>query len=261
MKTDLADRLSTLRIEIDPVTLDRHIAATSSALKEPLPAASPVRRRRMRLAPVLASLMIFAAPVTGVAVAAENSIPGDVLFPVKQVTEHVRSWFDPGIRADHRLDELETVLDRGSGPDEVAARLAAADEAVADLSVDDEVSRDYVARLDAARDRVRQRSSDGTAPTDREPQSGGRDERTSPPSTETEEPSRRTADPARDLPPADRDPGEEPTRTTTTSTTSTTVAPGNGGRSDGGDSSGGPGPGGDAPGDGSRDQPPRRGDG
>ena len=262
MKTDVADRLSALKIEMDPATLDRQLAATSAALKEPLLPAPRHLRRRMRLAPVLASLVIFAVPVTGVAVAAESAIPGEILFPVKQVTEQVRAWFDPGVRADHRLDELETVLDRGGPPDEVASLLSAADQAVADLTLDDERSQTFEARLDAARIRLRDRSSDPTAPPDGEPGLGDRTERTEPPFSDPDEPGQQRGGSESDQPPADGDRGEERTRTTSTSTTSTTVPPRDDSRSDGGDPSGEAGPGGDAPGDESTDQPPRRrGDG
>jgi hypothetical protein len=55
---------------------------------------------------------------TGIALAAENAIPGDALYPVKRVTETVRSWVDDDVVAEHRVEELERLV-AADAPDEV----------------------------------------------------------------------------------------------------------------------------------------------
>ncbi len=131
------ERLRTYAVEVDEAVALRHLAAMRSALAEaPATAAvSPVTassrgRLRHRIAASLAGLILAGAPV-GAAVAAESTVPGDLLYPVKEVTERVRSIVDHDIIAEHRVDELETLLDRGADPETLArqterARLALA---------------------------------------------------------------------------------------------------------------------------------------
>lgn len=71
--------------------------------------ARPVRRRRLTVAVVAASLFILP---TGIAFAAEGSLPGEALFPIKKITETVRSWVDDDVVAQHRVDELAELLSR-----------------------------------------------------------------------------------------------------------------------------------------------------
>ena len=61
-------------------------------------------------AAALATLTIVVVPV-GAAVAAESSVPGEGLYPVKRVTESVRGWLDHDLIATHRVEELEVLLD------------------------------------------------------------------------------------------------------------------------------------------------------
>jgi hypothetical protein len=269
VNTELIDRLSSLRVEVDTETAERHVAAISAALTEPPTRVSVGRRFRLRLAPVLAGLALMVAPATGVAVAAESSVPGDVLYPVKQVTEQVRSWFDPGVAADHRLDELETVIDRGAGPDEVAERLANATDAVIDFGAGDDRSAGFDQRLDAARDRIRTSDpattrqsgspADGPADPGREGagHDDGRDGRDSDPNQEQQrEPGE--SDTGSDVDPV-RTRGDDDRGTGATTTTSTTSVPPRGDDRPA-DSGGGGGAGGGS-GGGAADRPPRsRGD-
>jgi len=80
----------------------------------------------------LAALVVAATVVTpaAVAVAAESSLPGELLYPVKQVTEDVRSVVDSTVVARHRLDEADAMLSRGFPVDEVAVVLVEADSAI-----------------------------------------------------------------------------------------------------------------------------------
>ncbi len=152
MKSEIRDRLAALIVEVDAETMDRQLATIGDALAEPPPAPPQQRRSwRYRLAPVAAALTLFAPAA---AVAAESSIPGDVLYPIKQVTEHVRTWFDADIAVDHRLEELETVLRRDATDGAIADRLDAATRAVTDLPADHHRAGEYRLRLDAARDRI-----------------------------------------------------------------------------------------------------------
>lgn len=108
---DPMERLSsTYRVEVAEDTKSRHIAEMGAALKSapptPVPAGFALRRR---LAGALAAVFVVVAPV-GMAVAAEDSVPGDVLYPMKQVTERVRGVFDDDVEATHRVEEVERLV-------------------------------------------------------------------------------------------------------------------------------------------------------
>ena len=107
---DPMDRLSSAyRIEVDPETKERHVAAVSTAIRTapptPVPAGFGLRRR---VAAAVAAVAIVAP--AGMALAAENAVPGDFLYPVKEVTERVRSFVDQDIRATHRVEEVERLM-------------------------------------------------------------------------------------------------------------------------------------------------------
>ncbi len=44
------------------------------------------------------------------ALAAEDAVPGDLFYPVKEVTERVRSFVDQDIQATHRVEEVERLM-------------------------------------------------------------------------------------------------------------------------------------------------------
>ena len=107
---DPISRLSSAyRIEVDPETKERHVAAVSTAIRTapptPVPAGFNLRRR---VAAAVAAVAIVAP--AGMAVAAEDSVPGDFLYPVKEVTERVRSYVDRDIGATHRVEEVERLI-------------------------------------------------------------------------------------------------------------------------------------------------------
>ncbi len=132
---DLADRLrSAYRIEMNSQTRRRQLAAIASAMKE-APAATPVTmpttaRWRTRLAALVAAATVFTP--AAVAVAAESSLPGDPLYPVKQMTEELRAVIDPTIVARHRLDEAERMHDRDRPVTDIVVVLDEADRAITD---------------------------------------------------------------------------------------------------------------------------------
>jgi hypothetical protein len=133
--TYLADRLrGAFEIEMSETTRTRQISAISTALKDrptQVPATLPIGASlRRRFAAVVAAVTIL-TPVAA-AVAAESSIPGDVLYPIKQVSEDVRSVFDPSIQARHRLDEASEMHQTGFPLVEVQRVLTDADNAIAE---------------------------------------------------------------------------------------------------------------------------------
>jgi hypothetical protein len=85
---------------------------------------------------VLAFGVMMTFGTASLGLAAEGSLPGETLYPVKQVTETVRSWFDDDVIADHRLDELEITVERKAGDSVIADRLRDARNAVGDLPPD-----------------------------------------------------------------------------------------------------------------------------
>jgi len=108
---DPMERLSSAyRVEVAEDTKTRHIAEMGAALKSAPPAPVPTGfALRRRLAGALAAVFVVVAPV-GMAVAAEDSVPGDVLYPMKQVTERVRAVFDDEVEATHRIEEVERLV-------------------------------------------------------------------------------------------------------------------------------------------------------
>ncbi len=108
---DPMERLSSAyRVEVDEGTKTRHLVEMSAALKSAPPAPVPAGfAMRRRLAGALAAVFVVAAPV-GMAVAAEVSVPGDFLYPMKQATERVRAVFDSDVEATHRVEEVERLV-------------------------------------------------------------------------------------------------------------------------------------------------------
>jgi len=150
MSVDIRDRLADLHIEITPETATRHRVAIEAELKSPSP--TPVRHlgRRRRPTLILAIVAVVVLTAAG-ALAAETAVHGDPLFPVKQVTEWARTWVDPTVPADHRIEELESLIDRRANQDAITDQLRRAEDAVADVADNDAV---LVDRLNRARDRI-----------------------------------------------------------------------------------------------------------
>ncbi|MFC2153781.1 hypothetical protein ACFLQ7_04035, partial [Actinomycetota bacterium] len=151
-RNTITTRMQTLRIDVDPDVEERHIASVLRELRftPDVPVALPVpRRARRRLLVTVAAA--FALLVPAAALAAEGAVPGDVLYPVKQSTEWVRSLVDPGIGQQHRVRELEIVIDRGAPIEVVTERFDASVDAVE--GQDPELIR----RVEIARQTVRDR--------------------------------------------------------------------------------------------------------
>lgn len=151
--TDPMQRLAAYRTEIDEGVRERHLAQMGVALRAaPTTAASTRLGFRRRFATALATLTIVVVPV-GAAVAAESSVPGEGLYPVKQVTERMRGWVDHDLVAIHRVEELEVLLDRDAN-DELIAETA--DRAVVAVAVLDDPG-ELGPRLEQAQNRIRLR--------------------------------------------------------------------------------------------------------
>ncbi len=154
MSVDIRKRLSELNIEVSKGTTSMHLSAITAELHSPSPI--PPRhycRRRLPIV-VLAAVLLVALTAAG-SFAAEGAISGDRLFPVKQATEWIRAWIDPTVPAGHRIDELETLIDRRAAHEAIADQLQRAEDAVTEVSVGDAVvDAPLVDRLDTVRDRV-----------------------------------------------------------------------------------------------------------
>ncbi len=148
MSTDLNDRFGTLRIEIGEATAARHHAAIAAELRTPS-AIPPRRRRRRGRLIAIATAAIIALSAAG-ALAAESTVPGDLLYPVKQLTEWVRAWVDPTVAVDHRIDELELLIERRATREQIDEQLARTEVAVRDTEADQEV----VDRFFTVKDRI-----------------------------------------------------------------------------------------------------------
>lgn len=159
MSQALHKRLADLGVEMHSDIATRHVASIETELLSPGPALPPRRPRRRRIgALVLAGLLVLIPAAA--AIAAEDAVPGEFLYPVKRTTEWVRSLVDPTIDARHRIQELETVVGRGGPLQEMTGRLADAEESVRDRPD----STGLIDRIDDARERMQERrpgDSDG----------------------------------------------------------------------------------------------------
>lgn len=113
MSEDGLSGFRALRISTSEETASAHLASIDAALAT----RSEVMPRRRRLMAALASLVVLGLPAT--AVAAEDSVPGDALYPMKRAVESVWVVFDGEIPARHRLDELERLMARGADQEAV----------------------------------------------------------------------------------------------------------------------------------------------
>ncbi|MCJ7781327.1 MAG: hypothetical protein MUQ27_10935 [Acidimicrobiia bacterium] len=178
---DPMDRLaSAYTMEVDPETRERHLAEVGAAIRTappaPVPAGFVLRRR---VAAAVAAVLIVAP--AGMAVAAENAVPGDFLYPVKEITERVRSYVDQDIVATHRVQEVERLVFLRAPSHAVARAVERAESATVQFAE----SGDLRVRLKEARERVQQldeerRIADG-AGSGEGPQGSGSDSGTTSP--------------------------------------------------------------------------------
>jgi hypothetical protein len=67
------------------------------------------------------------------AVAAEDSVPGEFLYPLKQVTERVRAFVGDDVAATHRVEEAERLVIRGAPLVEITRAVERAEIATLEL--------------------------------------------------------------------------------------------------------------------------------
>ena len=171
---DALERLSAAyRTEVNEGTKERHITEMSTAIRTappvPVPTGFALRRR---IAGAAAAVAVVVAPV-GMAVAAEDAVPGEFLYPLKQVTERVRAFIDDDIAATHRVEEAEHLVIRGAPIVEITRAVERAEAATSGL-MEDRLLRP---RLESVRERLRQQDELDSGAREREesPQSGRQD--------------------------------------------------------------------------------------
>ncbi|MEA3502351.1 MAG: hypothetical protein U9R47_06220 [Actinomycetota bacterium] len=153
---DPTERLSSAcRIEVGPETRERHLAELGAAIRMAPPAPVPVGfGLRRRVAAAIAAIFIVAP--AGMALAAENAVPGDFLYPVKGITERVRSIVDHDIEATHRVEEVERLVFHRAPLHTVTRALERAESATRQLAE----SGDLRFRLERARERMQQQDEE-----------------------------------------------------------------------------------------------------
>lgn len=115
------NRLEVFQIEVAPEVRQRHLREVSAKI-------SSVPRRRRGFALVLVGAILL---VPLAALAAEDSLPGELLYPVKRILEPVRALFDEEVVAEHRVDELEILIARRTPRPDIEGPAREAEEAVA----------------------------------------------------------------------------------------------------------------------------------
>jgi hypothetical protein len=164
-RKDAPERLSAAyRTEVDEVTKQRHIAEMGTAIRTAPPAPSSTGYAlRSRVAGAAAAVLIVVAPV-GMAVAAEDAVPGEFLYPVKQATERIRGFVDDDIAATHRVEEAERLVVRGAPIVEITRAVERAETATSGLIED----RLLEPRLESIRERLRQQEEQERISADRD---------------------------------------------------------------------------------------------
>jgi hypothetical protein len=149
--------LDELRVTVGDQTRDEQWSAIVQEIRD-APAQSPAPWRR-RIAVWVAAAFSVGLPVA--AVAAENTVPGDLLYPVKLVVEPVRSLFDSDVAAVHRVEELERISESDAPATDVDRAFDRAERAA-----DDAASPELVQRVERVRDQIRERRASDEPATD-----------------------------------------------------------------------------------------------
>jgi hypothetical protein len=118
------DELDVFKIEVSTATRQRHLSAVTTAL------AQRRSHRSVRRLPLILAATVVLIPLA--AWASESSIPGDVLHPIKRFLEPAWGLFDDEVRARHRLDELEALIELQAPPTLIDQQLVDAEAAVGD---------------------------------------------------------------------------------------------------------------------------------
>lgn len=129
-RRDVLDQLASFRTEVEDEARARDLEAIRIELlrTSPVPAAP-----RRRFALVVVVTMMLAGPAA--ALAADDALPGDLLYPVKRVAEPILQLLDDQFVAEHRIEEVAGLVDRDMADDVIRERV--------------EMARDALARTDA----------------------------------------------------------------------------------------------------------------
>ncbi|MEN8113201.1 MAG: hypothetical protein ABFS21_02335 [Actinomycetota bacterium] len=159
---DPMERLSsTFHMTVDAETKERHIAEIAREIQTAPPVAVPSRiGLRRRVAALAAALVVFAP--AAMAVAADDAVPGELLYPVKQATERVMRLFAPDIEATHRVEEVERLVVRRAPHRDITHALQRAESATAKLTNPGELQL----RLEQARELLWQQNEQQVAEGD-----------------------------------------------------------------------------------------------
>lgn len=172
---------ATFEFEMSEQTKREHQSTISDALGE-YPHQTPATKRfswRLKARALVAAA--FVVLPAGTAIASTNTVPGDLLYPVKRIVEPVWGVSDSDIVAHHRVDELEKLLDIQAEDRCITDAVTDAQLAVIDLPNDHHLQTDLVALTD----RVTDLAPSDTAPSDTAP-SDQRESDTSPDSPITD---------------------------------------------------------------------------
>ncbi len=118
MSNTMFPGLASLRIELSDEVRDAQFQAIVAALDQ-IPETGPAVIPRWktawrRWAVSVAALGTALVPVA--AIASDSAVPGDLLYPVKLTVERIQIIFDRDIDAEHRVSELENLIDRQADP-------------------------------------------------------------------------------------------------------------------------------------------------
>lgn len=139
---------------ISEETRAAHQAAINEAIATAPTPTAPLMRPRRRLVTVAVTAALLVLPA-GMALAAENALPGDVLYPVKKITEQIRSLVDDDVVAEHRIEELEQLVAGDAPADVIAEQVDRAAAEVDRLEPDNHLRPRFATATDAVGDRPR----------------------------------------------------------------------------------------------------------
>ena len=139
--------LEQLRLTTTPEVRDRHLEAVSSTLSQ---RARGSRGRGRLLAVAVAAVLLL--PVA--ALAAEDTVPGDILYPLKRAIEPVVQVFDSSAPAERRVREVEVLFERDAPDEVIVERVDVARDTIKDDRHDlrDRIDR-VVQELEVRKDR------------------------------------------------------------------------------------------------------------
>ena len=117
--------LDQVEITVSESTRERHRSAIGSALSAQR-RASRGRRR------VFAYALVLVLLVPVVALASQEAVPGDLLYPIKRLVEPVVQIFDEDASAERRVRELEVLFERDAPLDVIDRQIDIAQDVVTD---------------------------------------------------------------------------------------------------------------------------------